>query len=457
MADLPVLFGFEADQIKKAVEAYKKFNQKKQQAKPCELFSDEAFYIFLQIQFNRRFEQQGQVPAPLLLHIPNPFYDINEVDICLFVGNKGRNDDDELVEKFEGKFGINKVITRRQLKREYDSKEALVKLWKQYDLFLVDDQQDVWITKFLGFTFAAKCTYPLRVHLGEGKEATASLGQQITDICNSTWITLTGHDLTSVRIGRIDTPTQQMYDNCIKVLQYLNDPNILSFGYTGIQSLFLTTQTYPSLPIWFNVPSDLDSDLVPEPEQEETGKQRKKKKQSAGNDKQKKKKVKDDKLYYISDEDVGKKLPQVVADLGEEVDIEDEDEDEESNHSCNPVDNKKDEVEEGDENENIEEADDDSPQVVLDSFDKQHENGVAYKHTNKRKQQNIEQEKKSQNEELKVVDIVSSAAGKRKRQKSVQNIEKQIEGDNEEQPHLQSKKAKKKKGKSKENKNFLLV
>eukprot|EP01025_Chloroclados_australasicus_P063868 TRINITY_DN8465_c0_g1_i3.p1 TRINITY_DN8465_c0_g1~~TRINITY_DN8465_c0_g1_i3.p1 ORF type:complete len:464 (-),score=65.28 TRINITY_DN8465_c0_g1_i3:2303-3694(-) len=258
MVNFDDLFGFEPDKISEAVQAINKFYQSKQNDTKNELFADDVQYYSLQATQKKIF--LAKYRRPTVMMIPHSFYEVEQLEICLFVGDWD-NQHGEMVEQFEGKHGISKVISKRELIGEYPEHEDKVKLSESFDVFLVDARIADQIQPLLGKAFAQRYKTPLTVVIS-GQDA-RPIEQYLDHFLNNTWLPLQQGISFQIKVGSTKLTPEQVQENVLSVMKQLDNKLKYPPKFSGIRTLFIVGQGTVALPIYFDVPSDLESDEEP--------------------------------------------------------------------------------------------------------------------------------------------------------------------------------------------------
>lgn len=182
---------------------------------------------------------------PIRIPLPNPIYDTEGTEICLFVkdkkgeGHKGA----KLKVKEDRIQGISKVIGLGKLKSKYESHEAKRALCNSYDLFVADDRILPSLPKLIGKSFFKKKKQPIPVKL-EGKDWAMS----IKKACSATYMFASSGSSIDIKVAHTGQSESDCVVNIMAAAQGVAGK--LPKGWSGILALYLKTAESKALPIY---------------------------------------------------------------------------------------------------------------------------------------------------------------------------------------------------------------
>ena len=144
--------------------------------------------LYLQLAL-KRMPMQSRKDKPVSLLLPHPLLSPEGADICLFVKDhqgEGHKEAKRMVQRFERKGGVSKVLGLSKLRTKFESHEAKRELCKHYDLFLADERVLPSLPKLIGKSFFKKKKQPIPVDITV-KDFPAQVGS-LHEIISSCWI-----------------------------------------------------------------------------------------------------------------------------------------------------------------------------------------------------------------------------------------------------------------------------
>jgi hypothetical protein len=126
-----------------------------------------AQVFFLQLAL-KKMPLQKRKDKPIPLPLPHPLLSPEGADLCLFVKDhkgEGHKEAKAMVNRFERKGGVAKVVGLSKLRSKYESHEAKRELCKLYDLFLADERILPSLPKLIGKSFFKKKKQPIPVDI----------------------------------------------------------------------------------------------------------------------------------------------------------------------------------------------------------------------------------------------------------------------------------------------------
>eukprot|EP00939_MAST-03C_sp_MAST-3C-sp1_P001436 g1436.t1 len=233
------------DQVKRAVASLLKYVHGKKEKSQKKALLDDAEYVLLSVGLQKIPEKGKNKPYRII--IPNPIYDADQMDVCMFV-----KDSKEIKKRLEERpvACVKKVLSLKKLRSDYKDFEAKRKLCSSYDMFLCQDSILPMMPKAIGKKFFVKKKQPIPL-----KCTSLDLGVPVRRALDSTYLYLGWGSSTSVRIGITSMSEEEIVSNIIKALDgiTLRVPK----KWRGIRSLHIKTGNSVALPIFGALP-DVD-------------------------------------------------------------------------------------------------------------------------------------------------------------------------------------------------------
>jgi len=156
---------------------------------------------------------------PIRIEIPNPLFEADSADVCLFVKDhkgEGHKAAKERI-KSQASCGVTKVMGLSKLKSDYYPFEAKRKLCDSYDLFLADDRVIPSLPKLLGKSFFKKKKQPIPVNLNRRDWAA-----QIKKALNATHTFLSEGPNMNIKVARSSHSEDEVVENVLAVVESLD-------------------------------------------------------------------------------------------------------------------------------------------------------------------------------------------------------------------------------------------
>lgn len=260
-----------SDATKKAVDQLFKFierNEKATKDAPKKsLFDDEdstdadnaVFLLF----HTKKFYSERQQFKPKVLPLRHAIYDRESTRTCLIIRDSLASTATE-IEALEAADlpTVKHILPIQSLKKEYKEFEKRRQLYRDYDMFIVDDAVLNLMPTLLGKTFYSngrkKAAFPVRVTNSKNHNelSTVTLKNQLEKCLNSTFFLPPVSTNVVVKIGHIkgSTTQQDLVENAEDVIQ--------SFDPSSLVSVMIKTTTSPSLPLWYTEKLYDESDVT---------------------------------------------------------------------------------------------------------------------------------------------------------------------------------------------------
>mmetsp|Transcript_1920 Transcript_1920/g.2864 ORF Transcript_1920/g.2864 Transcript_1920/m.2864 type:complete len:309 (-) Transcript_1920:1195-2121(-) len=204
--------------------------------------------------------------------IPNSLVRMTkDLDVCLLVKDKGEVKKwlaDKPVES------VQKVISLKQLRTEYNTFQSRRDLMSRYDVFLADDRIVCMLPKTLGKIFYKGTKKPVPVRLAQ-KGTALNLEKNVRTSLESTYFYLSG-SCCAMRIGRTHFTPEQICDNAVEAIT--TAVHFIPKRWKNVQAIHMKTGKSTALPVYNQIPDGEVLALEPEKEDKinEKGSKRKK-------------------------------------------------------------------------------------------------------------------------------------------------------------------------------------
>jgi len=228
-------------QVRKAIDALLTFIGKQNDASTNLLEEEDFIYLVIAL---KKVPETRRKDKPIPLPLPNPIYNVQDTEICLFVkDHKGEGHAESKSKvKAEKIPGIAKVLGVSKLKSKYESHEKKRQLCNSYDLFLADDRILPSLPKLIGKTFFKKKKQPIPVKLS-GKD----WAKEVRKACNCTFMHLTGSSMT-IRVAKASQTPDECVENVVDVITKASGK--IPGSFKEIKSLYLKSVDSVALPIY---------------------------------------------------------------------------------------------------------------------------------------------------------------------------------------------------------------
>ncbi|XP_057661143.1 ribosomal L1 domain-containing protein 1-like [Diorhabda carinulata] len=244
-------YNINIEDIKSAVQSVIQLHLNNPKLKK-QLFGTERFSIDLSINCLR-------IPSghPTILRIPLKNTLITpEDEICLIVSEVkgiGNKEHEKHIEHYEellsrkGVTNINKIMTVHELRTEYETFEQKSRLVDLYDAFLVCGKVSGRVVGMCGKKFYKKRKVPTAVKL-QSNYLKEHIDKQLSkSFCH---LHLKG-DCYNVRVGHSKMEVQQIVENVISVVEYLDEK--FPGGFENIKGLHISAERSTSIPIYMSI------------------------------------------------------------------------------------------------------------------------------------------------------------------------------------------------------------
>jgi ribosome biogenesis protein UTP30 len=209
---------------------------------------DELLYLMLSLKRSHPLHRKDK---PVRIPLPNPIYDFENTEMCLFVkddkSGAGHKAAKRRVSSFADKAGISKVVGTSKLRTKYESYEAKRNLCRQFDIFLADDRILPSLPKLLGKSFFRRRKQPIPIDM-----RAADLPAQIDKARKCTTLTLSGGSCLSIRFARssfaVDAAVSNAKATLAGAMQHIPK------GWDNVQAIFIKSADSVALPVFQCLP-----------------------------------------------------------------------------------------------------------------------------------------------------------------------------------------------------------
>merc|ERR1712130_3414 len=228
-------------QVEKAVTVLNKVLEKKRKSKKSALL-DEVEFFELQITLNKSLGKSK--PKPLMITLPNPIYEADPVDICVFTKDPQK----KYKEMIRAEYPEAKVIGLAKLKKTYATYESKRKLIASYDLFFADEKIKALLPPLLGKEFFERKKTPALIKIHQGNVAQAlEKALKCTRLIRGSSLNV------SVKIGHTGQSSAEITQNVVAAMRVIVNQYVKEWD--NILSLHLKTPSTTSLPFYNALPS----------------------------------------------------------------------------------------------------------------------------------------------------------------------------------------------------------
>eukprot|EP00983_Pelagomonas_calceolata_P026126 821054-Pelagomonas_calceolata.AAC.1 len=193
---------------------------------------------------------QARKDKPVPLPLPHPLLSPEGAELCLFVKDhkgEGHKQAKAMVNKFERKGGVTKVVGLSKLRTKYESHEAKRELCKLYDLFLADERILPSLPKLIGKSFFKKKKQPIPVDI-----TVKDFPAQVKKACAATHMFKNSGTCVNIRAARSGQTQQQIVENIHAILCQAVEH--IPKKWANIQGVFLKTASSVALPLFQALP-----------------------------------------------------------------------------------------------------------------------------------------------------------------------------------------------------------
>lgn len=227
--------------------------------------SDESKNLFVEVVAKKYFTSKAEF-KPRLIELTKPFYRESEaLKTCLFLRDHFITSEEQLQQVENADIPtLAKILTLSELKTVYQTFEKRRELYKEYDLFVVDDALLSSMPQVLGKTFYMNQAnkFPVNVRVASTKApkelSLVTLSNQVNKVLSSTAYLPPAGTTVTVQIGNLSSPEQDLLANLNDVLKSFEADLLVTVGVRTTQSpvlpLFYTDRIYDDSDVLENAP-----------------------------------------------------------------------------------------------------------------------------------------------------------------------------------------------------------